>query len=205
MKTSATATTAVTDPKTPKDKDDRQVERTGTPTAADIPLVNDPPVVPAAPADYPIDLSTALRLAEVENPEIAGARQQIFTALAALQGARVLLLPSLNGGISYHGHNGNLQRSSGRILNLSEQSLYIGGGARTLAAETIGIPMVNISSQLTDAIYNPLAESQHVDQIRLSAVATTNSVLLDVATLHFDLISAEIALRPARRHRGRGL
>ena len=43
--------------------------------------------------EYPIDLTTALRLAEVENPLIAEARQRIGEALAVQQGARALLLP----------------------------------------------------------------------------------------------------------------
>ena len=70
----------------------------------------------------------------------------IGEALAPAAGARALLLPTLNVGTNYHGHTGNLQRSSGRILSLSEQSLYVGGGARTLAAETVGIPAVQIFS-----------------------------------------------------------
>ena len=48
-------------------------------------------------------------------------------ALAAQQGARALLFPTMNAGTNYHSHTGNLQRSSGRILNLNEKSLYLGG------------------------------------------------------------------------------
>src|SRR5579864_656954 len=122
-------------------------------------------VVPAAPI-YPIDLGAALRLAEVENPEIAQARAAILAALAVQQGARALMLPSLNAGTNYHGHTGNLQRSSGTIFNLSEQSLYVGGGARVLAAETVGVPAVSIASPLADAIYAPLAARQRLDGAR---------------------------------------
>src|SRR5947209_3408258 len=82
------------------------------------PTGNPPPSLPPARGEFPIDLSTALRLAEVENPLIAEARQRIGEALARQQGARALLLPSLNAGTNYHFHTGNLQRSSGRILNL---------------------------------------------------------------------------------------
>ena len=79
-------------------------------------------------------LTTALRLAEVENPLIAAARQRIGEALAVQQGARVLLLPTLNVGTSYDSHTGNLQRSSGTILNLDKKSLYFGGGGLGLGA-----------------------------------------------------------------------
>ena len=74
-----------------------------------------PATIPPPSADYPIDLLTALRLAEVENPTIAIARARIVEALAVQQGAMALLLPSLNAGTNYHLHTGNLQRSSGRI------------------------------------------------------------------------------------------
>ncbi len=49
--------------------------------------VPSPPVVPPPLGEYPIDLSTALRLAEAENPTIAAARARIIEALA-LQTAR---------------------------------------------------------------------------------------------------------------------
>ena len=91
--------------------------------------VPSPTLIPSPVGEYPIDLSTALRLAEVENPTIAAARARIIEALALQTQARAILLPSLNAGSNYHLHTGNLQRSSGRILNLTEQSLYFGGGA----------------------------------------------------------------------------
>ena len=121
-----------------------------------------PPVVPPATFEYPIDLTTSLRLAEVENPQIAEARQRILEAAALRQGAYALLLPSFNAGTNYHGHTGNLQRSTGRILSLSEQSIYYGGGARTLAAESLAIPAVNIFSPLADALFEPLAARQNL-------------------------------------------
>ena len=48
-----------------------------------------PPVLPPPASEYPIDLATALRLAEVENPTIAAARAAITEALAAQTAARV--------------------------------------------------------------------------------------------------------------------
>ncbi|MBX6316461.1 MAG: TolC family protein, partial [Isosphaeraceae bacterium] len=156
------------------------------------------PVIPSPPQQYPIDLSVALRLAEAENPTIAQARTQILQALALQQIARSLLLPTLNAGTNYHGHTGNLQRSSGRIFAVSEQSLYFGGGARTLAAETLAIPMINIASPITEAVYEPLAARQRLNSARLNTAATFNSVLRDVAVLYLDLLGAEAVLQAQR-------
>jgi outer membrane protein TolC len=151
--------------------------------------------VPPAEREYPIDLTTSLRLAEVENPLIAAARQQVGEALAVQQGARALLLPSLNVGTNYHGHTGDLQRSSGRILKLDEQSLYFGGGAGAMAAGPAEVPAVSVFSQLTDAVFEPLAARRQVERARFSASATANSILLEVAELYFELLAAEADLR----------
>ena len=157
-----------------------------------------PPTIPQSSPPCLIDLSAALRLADVQNPTIGEARTLILGALAERQAARALLLPYLNAGTNYHDHTGPLQRSSGTILKLTEQSLYFGGGARTVAAESVAIPMVNIFSPLTDAIYEPLAAQRRVVGSRFNASDTANKVLLEVASLFIDLIGAE-AILEARR------
>ena len=160
-----------------------------TPTAG-----GTPPTVPEATAPYAIDLPTALRLADDQNPEIAEARVAILAATAQQLAAYSILLPSLNAGPTYHAHTGNLIRSQGQILNVSSQSLYIGAGARTLAAETIGIPGVNVAAALTDAIYQPLAARQNVAGARFNAAATANEVIREVSVRYVELIGARAML-----------
>ena len=174
------------------DKDLRRTANEGT-----VPVPS-PPVIPPPSGEYPLDLATALRLAAVANPTIGRARTLILEALGLQLAARTLLVPSLNGGGTYHGHNGNLQRSSGKILRLSEQSLYLGAGARTLAAESVGIPGVNILSPLTDAWFEPLAARQRVAARRFDARATENDILMDVAVLHLELIGNQALLEANR-------
>ncbi|WP_422926302.1 TolC family protein [Singulisphaera sp. PoT] len=160
--------------------------------------------VPPGASEYAIDLTTSLRLAEVENPQIAEARQRIGEALAVLQGARALLLPDLNIGMNLHQHTGNLQRSSGTVLKLNESSLYFGGGADVAAAGTVEIPAISIYSSLTDAYFRPLAARQQVDGTRFQASATANRILLEVAGLHFELLAAEADLRVRRETASQG-
>lgn len=158
-----------------------------------------PPLsIPAAGREYPIDLSGALRLAEVENPTIAEARVAISITLAQLMAARVLLVPSLNAGTNYNGHGGVLQRSSGTILDVYKQSLYVGSGAGTVGSNSINIPGVNIASPLTDAIFEPLAARHRLTGARHTARATANNILRDVALAHFDLLAAEGVLEARR-------
>jgi len=160
--------------------------------AGSVPVVttNSAPVIPPPAQVFPVDLTTALRLAEVENPEIAEARQRILEATALRQAAYALMLPTLNAGASYHGHDGNLQRSSGHTLAVSQQQIYFGGGSFVTAANPVVVPAVMISSALTDAIFEPLAARQDVVRARFAAAATANVVLLDVSILYYDLVGA---------------
>ena len=162
------------------------------------PAAATPPTIPQATPPRPIDLTSALRLADAQNPNIGEARILILGALAERQAARALLFPTLNAGLNYHDHTGPLQRSNGSILKLTEQSLYVGGGSRTLAAESIAIPAVNIFSPLTDAIFEPLAAGQRVVGARFNASDTANKILLDVASLYIDLIGANATLEARR-------
>ena len=66
-------------------------------------------IVPVTGQECPVDLSTALRLAEAENPTIALGREAIREALALQLAARGMMLPSLNAGAMYHRHQGALR------------------------------------------------------------------------------------------------
>lgn len=154
--------------------------------------------IPAAEGAYPINLTTALRLAESENPMIAEARQRIGELMAQQQRARALLLPSLNAGATLHLHSGNVQRASGLILPVNLSSLYFGGGAGAVGASSPPIPAVVIVGHLTNAIFEPLAARQRVEAGRFDAAATANSTLLEVSELFFDLLAAEATLRARR-------
>jgi outer membrane protein TolC len=156
------------------------------------------PVIPPPSGVYPIDLSTALRLAEGQNPTIAIARAAVMQALAGQTAARVLLVPSLNAGGNLRIHTGVLQRSSGTILSLTEQSLYFGGGAGALAAGMLEVPMLSIVTPLTDAWFEPLAARQLVQGRQSHALATANDVLLDVAMIHIDLLGNRAILDAQR-------
>jgi outer membrane protein TolC len=147
-----------------------------------------PLVIPPPSGTYPIDLATALKLADVSNPTIGAARTRILQALALQLTARTLLLPSLNSGASYRGHDGVLQRASGKMIDVSLQSVYVGSGAAPVGSNTPQIPGVNIFSQLTDAFFEPLVARRRLAGARFGAQATSYDILLDVALLHLELL-----------------
>jgi outer membrane protein TolC len=146
-----------------------------------------------------IDLGVALRLAGVDNPTIALAREQVREALAGQLAARSLLLPSLNAGANYYTHSGNLQASSGAVFPVTRDGLYAGFGARAVGSSTLAFPGVRLFAHLGDAVYEPLAARQRVSARTSDAAAVQNEILLQVATAYLHLVEAESRLTILRQ------
>jgi outer membrane protein TolC len=145
-----------------------------------------------------VDFFAALQLAEGQNPNIGLSRQAIQEALAQQLQARSMMLPSLRAGGNYRDHQGVLQTSSGKMIDVNSSSLYLGNGALTEAAGTTVIPGVQVFGHLGDGIYEPLAARQLVAGRNFQAQATSNKVLLDVAGRFLDLVRAEAELQALR-------
>lgn len=158
-------------------------------------------VIPTSGDVFTIDLEAAWRLAGVQNPTINIARMAILEAEAVQRKAKLIWLPNLNAGTAYHNHVGSLLASSGQIRQLDESSLYVGGGSRVLAAESLGVPMVQFIAPLADAIYEPLALRQEVMTRRFDLRATDNDILLETTLAYFDLLSAQATFEAMRRSR----
>jgi outer membrane protein TolC len=155
------------------------------------PIVCEPlPPVPAAhpePIDNTpqlIDLPTALRLADGKNPNIALARERIREALAQQERAEVLWLPHLEFNPTWLRHDGQLQRSTGEIINVSRSSLGVTGG-----------PALNFD--WGDALFAKLAFRQLTEAREAAATAVANTLLLDVALAYTDLLQTYAELRIA--------
>src|SRR5262249_25075136 len=80
------------------------------------------------PQVKPIDLCSAMKLAGGYNPEILLARELVVESDARRQLAAAQILPNLNYGTNYDHHQGTLQQSTGRIIQVNRDSLYLGLG-----------------------------------------------------------------------------
>ncbi|MFO0939003.1 MAG: TolC family protein [Gemmataceae bacterium] len=143
-----------------------------------------------ADAKANIDFDQALETALIWNPTVRLAREAIREAEAQALAANSLFLPSLNAGINYHAHRGNLQRSPGTILDVNSQGLYFGGGARTLAAESVAFPGIRIYYPLADLITEPRMAGQRLETRRSAALAVQNVNQVEVAQAYLELIRA---------------
>jgi outer membrane protein TolC len=139
----------------------------------------------------PIDLTTALNLAGVQNPELNVARTRILEAAALRQLAAAYFLPSINPGTSYDSHTGNLQQSSGNILSVNRSAYYIGAGSNAVAAGPPSIPGVYEAMNFGAGLFNYLASRQVVRQREFETVAVRNQVFLQVTWAYSELLRAQ--------------
>ena len=137
---------------------------------------------------YPIDLPTALHLANARNPLVAYTREQVQQSYAKLERANVLWLPSIRAGAGYNHHDGSIQQVDGHQIETSRNDFYSGLGASTFAGGAPIVPGVWASFQLADAIFQPLAAQQQVGARRAAADAALNDTLLKVAQAYLELL-----------------
>ena len=136
----------------------------------------DPAAAPAAPAEtHPIDLPTALRLADAQNAEVALARERIQEALARQELAELLWVPNLEVSANWTRHDGQIQRANGEVFSTSRSSAFVGGGAA-------------LNLDLANAYYLPLAARQLTEARVAGAAGVANEQLLDVAVAYIDLL-----------------
>jgi outer membrane protein TolC len=139
----------------------------------------------------PIDLGSALQLAGVQNPEIMRARERVTEAVALRQLAAAQILPTINFGTNVDAHQGVLQQSTGNILKVNRDSLYLGLGANAVAAGTVNIPGLVLAGNTAEVLYGNLVARQVVRVREFESIALRNDVLLRVASAYLNLLQAE--------------
>jgi outer membrane protein TolC len=154
---------------------------------------------PAVPFEAPaitcdrsgsITFAQALALASGRNPQIAFANQQINEAYSALNGAKVLWLPSIRGGVSYNHHDGPLQANDGTVAPNDRSSLEAGLGTGAVGAGSPAVPGVAASFRLADAVFQRRIAGDEVAARRCAATAVEHDLLLSVAIAYVDLLRA---------------
>jgi outer membrane protein TolC len=150
-----------------------------------------PPVklAPAQPeaTDFvlPINLATALRLADARPLVVAAAQASVETAAAQLEHARVLWLPNTYLGASEYAHLGGSAGNSGTEFTNSRNQLMLGGGVTAVFATT-------------DAIFTPLASRQVLRSRQIDLQTARNDALLQTAEAYFRVQEARGRLAGAQ-------
>jgi outer membrane protein TolC len=137
-----------------------------------------PPAQPdAGEQPLPINLATALRLADARPLLIAAAQARLREALAVWDQTRVYWLPNTYVGADYYGHVGPAEGVSGNQFTNDRSQFLAGGGLYAMVATT-------------DAIFEPLAQRQVVRARESQVQAARNDALLAVAEAYFSVQQA---------------
>lgn len=125
----------------------------------------------------PINLPTALQLAQAQALDISVASERIRVAAAQLQRANVLWLPTIQTGTDYFRHDGQIQAVAGEVFGTSKSSFMIGSTPNAVFA-------------LADAIFAPLSARQVVRARQAEVQAASNDTMLAVAEAYFNVQQA---------------
>lgn len=120
----------------------------------------------------PIDLPTALRLAQANAIDIQVAAERTRLANAQLQRARVAWLPNLVWGFDYARHDGRIQDIVGNALTTDRSSVMLGFGPTAVFSTS-------------DALFAPLAARQVVRANRAGERTAANDTILAVGEAYF--------------------
>jgi len=157
------------------------VAQSAEPALLPTPSESSKPTPYAASSAMPIDLPTALRLADASNPMIAFAQARVRQAYAQLEQANVLYLPNITSGFTYLRHDGQIQRAPGEIITTSRSSIAVFGGP-------------SARFDLADALFLPLVVQRLTAAEIANARAVTNNVQLDAALAYLDLLQVHAQL-----------
>lgn len=144
-----------------------------------------PPPLEATDVPLPINLATALRLADGRPLVVAAAQASAWVADAQLQRAKVLWVPQFNMGFDYIRHDGfgpDFNRGLNtpeRPMNQNINFLYAGGGFIQMNAAA-------------DIFFTPLAARQVLNSRRWDIQTAKNNAMLSTAQAYFNV----------HRHRG---
>ncbi len=127
---------------------------------------------------YPIDLPTALRLANAQNLDIQIARERLKEAKANHESAVELFLPWVAPGAVYRRHENRIQDVVGNILDADKQSYTVGGA-------------LTAQMDLGDAVYKSLAAKQLVNAADHALESQRQDSTLAAAQGYYDLAKAK--------------
>lgn len=143
-----------------------------------------PEPISASDRPLPINLATALQLANVRPLDVVAASERIRVAAARLERARVLWVPTIYLGVDYSRHDGQLQDIVGEVFGTRKSSFQVGAGPSMVFA-------------LSDAIFAPLAARQVTRARQAELQTATNNSLLRVAEAYFAVLEARGVLAGA--------
>jgi outer membrane protein TolC len=164
-----------------------------SPPSGEVVKLDNPPLE-SGDLRFPINLATALRLADARPLVVASAQASAWVAEAQLQKAKVLWMPSFIMNAAYMRHDGYGPDFNGGI-NVPEGQNTFGQAApgsfgkplnQNLNWFIAGVSLYDVVA-LTDAIFQPLAARQDFNAKRWDIQTAKNDALLETARAYFNV------------------
>jgi outer membrane protein TolC len=151
------------EPATPRPIEHQPAKTSTTNTHAPLELSDKP---------LPINLATALRLANARPLDVQIAERQVIAAVASYDRARLLWVPNFTLGVDYFLHTGGQQNFVGELPKSNRNTFMAGFGP-------------NVVFAFSDAIYAPLAARQELRARQAMQQTAANDSTLAVAEAYF--------------------
>lgn len=129
----------------------------------------------------PIDLSTTLQLVDAQSPTIGLAQARLRQALAQVDRASVLWLPSFAAGVTYFRHDGIDQNRRGDTFTISRSNVFLG-------------PAVLLRVDLAQAYFEPIIRRQLATAATADTRTVRNQTQFEATSAYLDLQAAYAAL-----------
>lgn len=162
---------------------------------------NESSSIPANTID--LNLPSALAMIGGQHPVVGFAQWRVQEAYAQLARAEVLWLPSIQTGLGFHRHDGNLQDSNGAIIDVDRNSFQYGLGTGAVGAGTTPNPGIVAQFHLADAIFQPEIAEKTAWARGHAAQAVLNQQLLRAALAYIELLDAHQDARIVEESRDR--
>jgi outer membrane protein TolC len=152
-----------------------------------------PPPLEAGDLRFPINLATALRLADARPITIAIAQASAWIAESQLQRAKVLWVPAFMMNAAYARHDGPVDFNQG--INVPQGINRLGQADPGSFGKPLnqnlnwfysGVSLYQVVA-LTDAIFQPLAQRQVLNARRWDVQTARNDALLQTAQAYFNV------------------
>ena len=138
-----------------------------------------------------IDLTSALRLADEQNTELAIQLERVKQAELDQNMAWYQWLPTVRAGYSSSNQDGALQNTTGSVFDIERKANARGFGLPTTGAGLAPQPGLSLEIDVAEGIFRPLASKQKLAAARAQQVQTRLGTTLQVASAYYDLVQAK--------------
>ncbi|MDG2220383.1 MAG: TolC family protein [Rubripirellula sp.] len=139
-----------------------------------------------------LDLVSALAAIGGQHPAVGLARWRVEEAYARWSQAKILWIPTLQAGMSFHRHDGNYQASNADIVDVSRSSLQTGLGVGATGAGTTPRPGLVAQYHLADAIFQPDITQKQAWAAQHSAHGVNQRQLMDASVDYLQWLAAHL-------------